>query len=251
VSAEKPTRKSAPKTAAPKTAAPKTAAPKTAAPKTAAPKTAAPRAPRGKAAVAAPAATAPGQAVTQAPPAAAVSGLRQRYLDDVAPALRREFGYANPMQTPRLHKVIVNIGLGEAIQNAKALDAAVGDLTRITGQKPIVTKAKRSIAQFRLRTGMPIGAKVTLRGQRMYDFLERTMRLALPRIRDFRGISRNSFDGRGNFTLGLREQLVYPEIDYDKIDRLRGMEISIVTTAKTDEEGLKLLQLLGMPFQAS
>ena len=155
------------------------------------------------------------------------------------------------MQTPRLHKVIVNIGLGEAIQNAKALDAAVGDLTRITGQKPIVTKAKRSIAQFRLRTGMPIGAKVTLRGQRMYDFLERTMRLALPRIRDFRGISRNSFDGRGNFTLGLREQLVYPEIDYDKIDRLRGMEISIVTTAKTDEEGLKLLQLLGMPFQAS
>ena len=230
MSDEKPTRKSAPKTAAPKTAAP--------------------RAPRGKAAVAAPAATAPAQAVTQSPPAA-VSGLRQRYLDDVAPALRREFGYANPMQTPRLHKVIVNIGLGEAIQNAKALDAAVGDLTRITGQKPIVTKAKRSIAQFRLRTGMPIGAKVTLRGQRMYDFLERTMRLALPRIRDFRGISRNSFDGRGNFTLGLREQLVYPEIDYDKIDRLRGMEISIVTTAKTDEEGLKLLQLLGMPFQAS
>jgi large subunit ribosomal protein L5 len=147
--------------------------------------------------------------------------------------------------------VVVNIGLGEAIQNAKALDAAVGDLTQITGQKPIVTRAKRSIAQFRLRTGMPIGAKVTLRGQRMYDFLERTMRLALPRIRDFRGISRSSFDGRGNFSLGLREQLVYPEIDYDKIDRLRGMEISIVTTAKTDEEGLKLLQLLGMPFQAS
>jgi large subunit ribosomal protein L5 len=147
--------------------------------------------------------------------------------------------------------VVVNIGLGEAIQNAKALDAAVGDLTQITGQKPIVTRAKRSIAQFRLRTGMPIGAKVTLRGQRMYDFLERTMRLALPRIRDFRGISRNSFDGRGNFSLGLREQLVYPEIDYDKIDRLRGMEISIVTTARTDEEGLKLLQLLGMPFQAS
>jgi large subunit ribosomal protein L5 len=155
------------------------------------------------------------------------------------------------MQIPRLEKVVVNIGLGEAIQNAKALDAAVGDLTQITGQKPIVTRAKRSIAQFRLRTGMPIGAKVTLRGQRMYDFLERTMRLALPRIRDFRGISRNSFDGRGNFSLGLREQLVYPEIDYDKIDRLRGMEISIVTTARTDEEGLKLLQLLGMPFQAS
>ena len=182
---------------------------------------------------------------------AAPGGLRRRYLDEVAPALRREFGYANPMQIPRLEKVVVNIGLGEAIQNAKALDAAVGDLTQITGQKPIITKAKRSIAQFRLRTGMPIGAKVTLRGQRMYDFLERTMRLALPRIRDFRGISRNSFDGRGNFSLGLREQLVYPEIDYDKIDRLRGMEISIVTTAKTDEEGLKLLQLLGMPFQAS
>ena len=178
-------------------------------------------------------------------------GLRQRYHEEVVPSLRREFSYANPMQVPRLEKVVVNIGLGEAIQNAKALDAAVGDLTQITGQKPIVTRAKRSIAQFRLRTGMPIGAKVTLRGQRMYDFLERTMRLALPRIRDFRGISRNSFDGRGNFSLGLREQLVYPEIDYDKIDRLRGMEISIVTTAKTDEEGLKLLQLLGMPFQAS
>jgi large subunit ribosomal protein L5 len=186
---------------------------------------------------------------TFAPPTYA--GLRQRYHDEVAPALQREFGYANPMQIPRLEKVVVNIGLGEAIQNAKALDAAVGDLTRITGQKPIVTRAKRSIAQFRLRTGMPIGAKVTLRGQRMYDFLERTMRLALPRIRDFRGIATRSFDGRGNFSLGLREQLVYPEIDYDKIDRLRGMEISIVTTAKTDEEGRRLLQLLGMPFQAN
>jgi large subunit ribosomal protein L5 len=184
-----------------------------------------------------------------APPAQA--GLRQRYRDEAAPALRREFGYANPMQIPRLEKVVVNIGLGEAIQNAKALDAAVGDLTQITGQKPIVTRAKRSIAQFRLRSGMPIGAKVTLRGQRMYDFLERTLRLALPRIRDFRGIATRSFDGRGNFSLGLREQLVYPEIDYDKIDRLRGLEISIVTTAKTDEEGRKLLELLGMPFQAS
>jgi large subunit ribosomal protein L5 len=226
VSDEKPKRTAAPKTAA---------APK---------KVAAPRAPRRQAAEEA-------VATAQAQPAAAVGGLRRRYHDEVAPAMRREFGYANPMQTPRLEKVVVNIGLGEAIQNAKALDAAVGDLTRITGQKPIVTKAKRSIAQFRLRTGMPIGAKVTLRGQRMYDFLERTMRLALPRIRDFRGISRSSFDGRGNFSLGLREQLVYPEIDYDKIDRLRGMEISIVTTARTDEEGLKLLQLLGMPFQAS
>jgi large subunit ribosomal protein L5 len=179
------------------------------------------------------------------------TGLRQRYHDEVQPALQREFGYANPMQIPRVDKVIVNIGLGEAIQNAKAVDAAVGDLAIITGQRPIVTRAKRSIAQFRLRTGMPIGAKVTLRGQRMYDFLERTLSLALPRIRDFRGIPTRSFDGRGNFSLGLREQLVYPEIDYDKIDRLRGLEVSIVTTARTDEEGLKLLQLMGMPFQAT
>jgi large subunit ribosomal protein L5 len=179
------------------------------------------------------------------------AGLRKRYREEVAPALQREFGYANPMQIPRVSRVVVNIGLGEAIANAKALDAAVGDLATITGQKPIVTRAKRSIAQFRLRTGMPIGAKVTLRGQRMYDFLERTMSLALPRIRDFRGIPTRSFDGRGNFSLGLREQLVYPEIDYDKIDRLRGLEISIVTTAKTDEEGRKLLELLGMPFQST
>ena len=180
--------------------------------------------------------------------AAPAGGLRRRYLDEVAPALRREFAYAKPMQIPRLEKVVVNIGLGEAIQNAKALDAAVGDLTQITGQKPIVTKAKRSIAQFRLRTGMPIGAKVTMRGQRMYDFLERTMRLALPRIRDFRGVPGKSFDGRGNFTLGLREQLAFPEIEYDKVDRLRGLEISIVTTAKSDEESKRLLELLGMPF---
>jgi large subunit ribosomal protein L5 len=178
-------------------------------------------------------------------------GMRQRYHDEVVPALQREFSYGNSMEIPRLDKVVVNIGLGEAIANAKALDAAVGDLTTITGQKPIVTRAKRSIAQFRLRTGMPIGAKVTLRGQRMYDFLERTMALALPRIRDFRGIPTRSFDGRGNFSLGLREQLVYPEIDYDRIDRLRGLEISIVTTAKTDEEGRKLLELLGMPFQSN
>ena len=179
------------------------------------------------------------------------TGLRRRYHDEVVPALRREFGYANQMQTPGLEKVVVNIGLGEAIQNAKAVDAAVGDLATITGQKPIVTRARRSIAQFRLRTGMPIGAKVTLRGQRMWDFLERTMSLALPRIRDFRGIPTRSFDGRGNFSLGLREQLVYPEIDYDRIDRLRGLETSIVTTAKTDEEGRRLLLLLGMPFQST
>ncbi len=179
------------------------------------------------------------------------TGLRLRYRDEVVPALVREFRYDNAMQVPRLDKVVVNIGLGEAIQNAKAIDAAVGDLVIITGQKPIVTRATRSIAQFRLRTGMPVGAKVTLRGQRMYDFLERTMRLALPRIRDFRGVSPRSFDGRGNYSLGFREQLMYPEIDYDKIDRLRGFEISIVTTAQTDEEGRRLLALLGMPFAAN
>jgi large subunit ribosomal protein L5 len=215
----------------------------------------APRAPRATRGAKAEQAAAPKQAAAaeQAAPSqpAGPSGLRLRYRQEAMPALQREFGYANPMQIPRLEKVVVNIGLGEAIQNAKALDAAVGDLTQITGQKPIVTRAKRSIAQFRLRTGMPIGAKVTLRGQRMYDFLERTMRLALPRIRDFRGITPRSFDGRGNFSLGLREQLVFPEIDYDKIDRLRGMEISIITTARTDEEGRKLLELLGMPFQAN
>ena len=208
------------------------------------------RAPRKPAARAAGATRAGnGKAAGFTPPS--YSGLRQRYHEEAVPALQRDFSYANAMQIPRLEKVVVNIGLGEAIANAKALDAAVGDLATITGQKPIVTRAKRSIAQFRLRTGMPIGAKVTLRGQHMYDFLERTMRLALPRIRDFRGIATRSFDGRGNFSLGLREQLVYPEIDYDKIDRLRGLEISIVTTAKTDEEGRRLLQLLGMPFQAS
>jgi large subunit ribosomal protein L5 len=180
-----------------------------------------------------------------------LAGLRLRYRDEVVPALIREFRYANPMQVPRLEKVVVNIGLGEAIQNAKAIDAAVGDLATITGQKPIVTRATKSIAQFRLRAGMPVGAKVTLRGQRMYDFVERTLRLALPRIRDFRGVSPGSFDGRGNFSLGLREQLMYPEIDYDKIDRLRGLEISIVTTARNDEEGRRLLALLGMPFAAN
>jgi len=176
------------------------------------------------------------------------AGLRARYHDEVVPALLKEFGYTNPMQVPKLSKIVVNIGLGEALQNAKALDAAVGDLTIITGQKPIVTRARRSIAQFRLRTGNPIGAKVTLRGQRMWDFLERLTRLALPRIRDFRGVPSKSFDGRGNYTLGLREQIAFPEIDYDKVDRLRGLEVSIVTTAKSDEESKRLLELLGMPF---
>ena len=174
--------------------------------------------------------------------------LKERYATEVVPALTKQFEYTNPMQVPRLDKIVVNIGLGEALTNAKALDAAVGDLALITGQKPIVTKAKRSIAQFRLRTGNTIGAKVTLRGERMWDFLERLTVLALPRIRDFRGIPAKSFDGRGNYSLGMREQLAFPEIDYDKVDRLRGLEISIVTTAKSDEESRKLLELLGMPF---
>ena len=177
------------------------------------------------------------------------AGLRQRYHDDVVPALQREFTYANSMQIPRVEKVVVNIGLGEAIANAKALDAAVGDLTTITGQKPIVTRAKKSVANFRLRAGMPVGVKVTLRGEKMWSFLDRLMNVALPRQRDFRGISPDSFDGRGNYTLGLTEQLIFPEIDYDTIDRLRGMEITIVTSAQTDEEGRRLLTLLGMPFK--
>ena len=176
--------------------------------------------------------------------------MHQRYRDEVVPALRKEFGYDNPMRVPRLSKIVLNIGLGEALTNAKALDAAVGDLATITGQKPIVTRARRSIAQFRLRAHNPIGAKVTLRGERMWDFLERLTVLALPRIRDFRGVPSRSFDGRGNYTLGLREQLAFPEIDYDKVDRLRGLEISVVTTARNDEEAKRLLELLGMPFAA-
>ena len=174
--------------------------------------------------------------------------LRQRYRDEVVPALTKEFGYRNPMQVPRLTKIVVNVGLGEALTNAKAIDAAVADIATITGQKPVVTRARRSIAQFKIRTGNVIGVKVTLRGERMWDFLERLTRIALPRIRDFRGVPGKSFDGRGNYSLGLREQLAFPEIDYDKVDRLRGLEISIVTTAKTDEESKKLLELLGMPF---
>ena len=174
--------------------------------------------------------------------------LRERYQAEVVPGLHKQFEYSNPMQVPRLEKIVLNIGLGEALQNAKAVDAAVGDIQLITGQKPIVTRAKRSIAQFRVRTGNPIGVKVTLRGERMWDFLERLTTVTLPRIRDFRGIPGKSFDGRGNYSLGLREQLAFPEIDYDKVDRLRGLEISIVTTAKTDEESRKLLELLGMPF---
>ena len=174
--------------------------------------------------------------------------LHERYKAEVVPALTKQFEYANPNQVPRVSKIVVNIGLGEALTNAKAIDAASSDLAAITGQKPIVTRAKRSIAQFRLRAGNPIGAKVTLRGDRMWDFLDRLVTLSLPRIRDFRGIPAKSFDGRGNYSLGLREQLAFPEIDYDKVDRLRGLEISIVTTAKTDEESKRLLELLGMPF---
>ena len=177
------------------------------------------------------------------------NGLRQRYEEEVRPALVKEFDYQNPMEVPRLTKITVNIGLGEALTNSKAVDAAVADLTTITGQKPVVTKAKRSIAQFKIREGNTIGVKVTLRGQRMWDFLERLTRLALPRIRDFRGVPTRSFDGRGNYSLGLREQLAFPEIDYDKVDRLRGLEMTVVTTAKTDEEGQRLLALLGMPFE--
>jgi large subunit ribosomal protein L5 len=174
--------------------------------------------------------------------------LQERYTTEVVPSLLKQFEYRNPMQVPRLSKIVVNVGLGEALTNAKAVDATVGDITMITGQKPIVTKARRSIAQFRLRTGNPVGVKVTLRGDRMWDFLDRLTSFSLPRIRDFRGIPSKSFDGRGNYSLGLREQLAFPEIDYDKVDRLRGLEISIVTTAKSDEESKRLLELLGMPF---
>jgi large subunit ribosomal protein L5 len=177
------------------------------------------------------------------------TGLRQRYEEEVRSALVKEFDYQNPMEVPRVTKITVNIGLGEALTNSKAVEAAVSDLTIITGQKPVVTKAKRSIAQFKIREGNTIGCKVTLRGQRMWDFLERLTRLALPRIRDFRGVPSKSFDGRGNYSLGLREQLAFPEIDYDKVDRLRGLEMTVVTTAKTDEEGQRLLALLGMPFE--
>ncbi len=174
--------------------------------------------------------------------------LHERYRNEVVPALRRDFGYGNLLEVPRVQRVVVNVGLGEALKNAKAIDAATGDVATITGQKPVVTRARRSIAQFRLRAGNPIGAFVTLRGERMWDFLDRLVSIALPRIRDFRGLPGKSFDGRGNFTIGLREQLVFPEIDYDKIDRLRGLEITIVTTARSDEEGRRLLEYLGMPI---
>lgn len=174
--------------------------------------------------------------------------LKDKYQAEVLPVLKQDFGYQNVMEVPHVTKIVVNIGLGEALQNAKALDNATNDMTLITGQKPIVRKARKSIATFKLRQGNPIGIKVTLRGDRMYDFLDRLMNVALPRMRDFRGVSPDAFDGRGNYTLGLQEQLVWPEIDYDTIDKVRGMEITIVTSAKTDEEARRLLQLFGMPF---
>jgi large subunit ribosomal protein L5 len=176
--------------------------------------------------------------------------LRFRYQKEIAPALMKEFGWTNPMAVPKVEKVIINMGVGEATQNAKVLDPAVNELGQITGQKPVVTRAKKSIAAFKVREGMPIGAMVTLRGDRMYEFLDRLLNVALPRVRDFRGVSTKSFDGRGNYTLGLRDQLIFPEIDYAKVDKMKGMNVTIVTTAKSDDEGRALLKHMGMPFRA-
>jgi len=175
--------------------------------------------------------------------------LRQHYRKSVVPALTKEFGYKNPMAVPKLEKISVNIGLGEATQNNKLMDGAVNELTQIAGQKPVITKAKKSIAAFKLREGMAIGCMVTLRGDRMYEFLDRLVNVALPRVRDFRGVSPKSFDGRGNYTLGMKDQLIFPEIDYNKVEKLKGMNISITTTAKSDQEGLALLKQMGMPFK--
>jgi large subunit ribosomal protein L5 len=179
-----------------------------------------------------------------------MSRLKERYEKEVAPALTKEFGYSNVMAIPKIQKIVVNMGLGEATQNAKIVDTGADEVARITGQKPVTTRAKKSIAQFKVRKGMPIGAMVTLRGERMWDFLDRLISVALPRVRDFRGVSAKGFDGRGNYTLGLKDQLLFPEIDYMKVDKARGMNISVVTTAKSDQESRKLLQLLGMPFRA-
>jgi large subunit ribosomal protein L5 len=177
--------------------------------------------------------------------------LRDVYREQVVPTMTKEFGYANLLQVPRLQKIVVNVGLGEAISNGRAIEAASKDLATITGQRPVVTKAKKSIAAFKLREGMPIGIMVTLRGDRMYAFFDKLVNAALPRVRDFSGVSPKSFDGRGSYTLGLREQLVFPEIEYDKVDRIRGMQVTVVTNARTDEEARRLLQLFGMPFRAS
>ncbi|WP_139492785.1 50S ribosomal protein L5 [Brevibacillus dissolubilis] len=175
--------------------------------------------------------------------------LKEKYTSEIVPALMSKFNYSSVMQVPKVEKIIINMGVGEAVQNAKALDTAVEDLQLISGQKPVVTRSKKSIAGFKLREGMPIGAKVTLRGERMYQFLDKLMNVSLPRVRDFRGISSKAFDGRGNYTLGLKEQLIFPEIEYDKIDKIRGMDIVVVTSAKTDEEARELLTLMGMPFR--
>ncbi len=175
--------------------------------------------------------------------------LKEKYTSEIAPAMQREFGYRNPMQIPKLEKITINMGLGEAIQNSKLIDVAANELAVVAGQKPVVTKAKKSIAAFKLREGMNIGAMVTLRGDRMYEFLDRLLNIVLPRVRDFRGISAKSFDGRGNYTLGLRDQLIFPEIDFNKVDKARGMNVSITTTATTDEEGRALLRHFGMPFR--
>ena len=178
-----------------------------------------------------------------------MSRLRDRYSKDVVPALKKEFGYTNVMAIPKIEKVVVNMGLGEATSNAKIVDVGADEVTKITGQKPVVTRAKKSIAQFKVRKGQPVGASVTLRGERMWEFLDRLMSIALPRVRDFKGVSPRGFDGRGNYTLGLRDQLMFPEIDYMKVDKARGMNVCVVTSAKTDEEARKLLQFIGMPFR--
>jgi large subunit ribosomal protein L5 len=175
--------------------------------------------------------------------------LKERYVNDVVPALRKEFGYSNIMAVPKITKIVVNMGLGEGTQNAKIVDTGAEELGKITGQKATITRSKKAIAQFKLRKGMPIGAMVTLRGERMFEFLDRLIAIALPRVRDFRGVSPKGFDGRGNYTVGLRDQLMFPEIDYMKVDKSRGMNISVITTAKTDEEARRLLQLVGMPFR--
>jgi large subunit ribosomal protein L5 len=180
-----------------------------------------------------------------------MSRLKDKYQKEVAPALKKEFGYKNVMAIPKLQKVVVNMGLGEATSNAKLADVGAEELSKITGQKAVIRRATKSIAQFKLRQGMPVGAMVTLRGDRMYEFLDRLITIALPRVRDFRGVSPRGFDGRGNFTMGLRDQLLFPEIDYMKVDKARGMNVSVVTTAKTDEEARKLLQLMGMPFRTN
>jgi len=178
-----------------------------------------------------------------------MSRLKERYTKEIAPAMGKEYGYKNVMAIPRLEKIVINIGLGEAIQNSKLLDNAADELGQITGQRPVITRAKKSIASFKLRQGMPIGCSVTLRGERMYEFLDRFLNTALPRVRDFRGLSTKSFDGRGNYTLGLRDQLIFPEIDYSRVSKIKGMNISVVTTAKTDDEARTLLRLFGMPFR--